>query len=87
MSEHQEFIERSFTLMYKQMSFEVKTKKLSKLIKPEQTLYGLSLPFPSQIFIPRVESTITIVSQVLGPANDQYVDELTLGLLFSILIN
>ena len=62
--EYQEFIEGSFTLMYKQMSSEVKTEKLSKLIKPEQTLDGLSLPYPNHIFIPRVQFAITTVSQV-----------------------
>lgn len=82
-SESQEFIVGSFPLVYKQASLENKVEKLTKLIKQNKTLEGLSLSYPSYIFLPRVQSVITIASQVLDLENDQFVDELILGFMFS----
>lgn len=48
--ETQEFIEGNFPLDYKQVSHGNKVEKLTKLIKLNQTLEGISLPYPSHIF-------------------------------------
>ena len=44
------------------------------------------MPYPHQIFQPMVQFSITIISQVLGLENDQSVDELTLGFLFTFCV-
>lgn len=49
-SENQEFVEGSFPLVYKQIILENRVEKLTKLIKPNQTLESISLLYPSLIF-------------------------------------
>lgn len=61
----QEFVEENFPLIYKKTSLENIVEKLTKLIKSNQTLEGISLPYPNHIFQPKVQFAITIISQVL----------------------
>jgi hypothetical protein len=52
--ESEEFIKGSFPLVYKKTSLENKVEELTKIIKPNQTIEWISLPYPSHIFYPRV---------------------------------
>ena len=52
--EYQTFIEGSFPLVYKKMSLDNKVDKLTKLVKLNQTLEGVNMPYPRQIFQPMV---------------------------------
>lgn len=53
-SEGQEFTKESFPLVYKQMNLENRVDKLTKLVKPNQTLEGIIMPYPNHIFHPKV---------------------------------
>lgn len=83
-SKSQQLSEEGIIVTFQQMSLEVKTTKLNKLLKFEKSLDGLSLAYPSHIFTPRVQYMITMVSQVLSLDNDQSVGEVALGFLLSI---
>ena len=86
MSKGEEFIEGNFPLVYKQMSLENRVNKLTKLVKPNQILEGITMPYPSHIFQSKVQSTIAIINQVLSVENDQVIDDLILGFIFSICV-
>ena len=53
-SEGQQFIEGSFPLVYKQMSPKSRIDKLAKLMKLNQTLEGITMPYPTYIFQSKV---------------------------------
>ena len=44
------------------------------------------MPYPWHISHPKVQISITIISQVLGLESDQSIDELTLGFLVTVCI-
>lgn len=58
----QELIKDIFSLVYKKTSLKNRVEKLTSLIKPNQTLEGISLPYSNHIFQPRFHSIATIFS-------------------------
>ena len=48
--EYQAFVKGNFPLVYKKMSLENMVDKLSKLVKPNQNLECVNIPYLFQIF-------------------------------------
>jgi hypothetical protein len=61
--------------VYRECELEVKNQFFCHIVKPDQSIASLSLPYNVNIFTEEVQLVCSLLSQILGLDNDQHVVE------------
>jgi hypothetical protein len=77
------FEDENLIIVYMECPSKFKSLFLQTIVKPEHIFESLSLPMSVNIMVIEVQWVCTILSQILGLYNDQYVVEVMLGFLLS----
>jgi hypothetical protein len=73
--------------VYREFPSEVKTMFLQTIVKPEHRLESLSLPINVSVMIIEVQWDCSLLSQILGLDNDNFVVEVMLCFLLTFFVS
>ena len=79
------FIEDGLVRFYKDCILEEKDNLFSKILKPVQSIVGISFSFDDSMCEEYVQSLLSLLGQFLGHENDTFVVEIMLRFLLKII--